>query len=59
VASQPTPGVLPSQLGTTSPNYLGRAADGAVRALYAELDELRVYERALSAAEVSELYRVR
>ncbi|MEI9952809.1 MAG: hypothetical protein WDO74_28500 [Pseudomonadota bacterium] len=50
---------LPSQLGATSPNYLGRAPDDSCLALYGEVDDLRIYDRALSAPLVALLYKVR
>jgi len=53
------PGVLPSQLGTTSPNYLGRLPDETSLALYGEIDDLRVYDRVLSATQVAALYKLR
>jgi hypothetical protein len=57
--SAPKPGVLPSGLGTTSPNYLGRSTDDSALALYGEIDDLRVYDRVLSATQVAALYKVR
>ena len=56
-ASSPT--VLPSQLGSTSPNYLGRGPDNTTPAIFGEIDDLRIYDRALSAAQVALLYKVR
>ncbi|MEI9941054.1 MAG: LamG domain-containing protein [Pseudomonadota bacterium] len=59
VGTDPSPTVLPSQLGTTSPNYLGRAPDDTSLAFYGEIDDLRIYDRVLSAAQVAQLYKVR
>ncbi|HET9955244.1 MAG TPA: LamG domain-containing protein [Polyangiaceae bacterium] len=51
------PGVIASDLGATSTNWLGRTLDDAFIALYAEMDDLRIYDRVLSRAEISSLYR--
>jgi hypothetical protein len=59
VGSSPNPAALPSQLGTTSPNYLGRLPDDTSLAMFGEIDDLRIYDRALSAAQVALLYEVR
>ena len=59
VGSDPSPSVLPSQLGATSPNYLGRAPDDTSLALFGEIDDLRIYNRVLPAAQVALLYKVR
>jgi len=59
VGSTANPKVLPSQLGATSPNYLGRLPDDTSLALFGEVDDLRIYDRVLSAAQVALLYRVR
>lgn len=53
------PGVVPSALGATSPNWLGRTLNDEFIALYAEMDDLRVYDRVLTAAEIAQLYRLR
>ncbi len=55
-ASQEAPGVAPSDLGETSPNWLGRTQNDAFLGLYAEMDDLRIYDRALTASEIAELY---
>ncbi len=57
--SEASPGVLPSQLGTASPNYLGRLPDDSNLALYGEVDDLRVYDRVLSATQIASLYKLR
>ncbi|HEY3493151.1 MAG TPA: LamG domain-containing protein, partial [Polyangiaceae bacterium] len=51
-----SPEALPSDLGDTGPDYLGRSLDEAQIALYAEMDDLRVYARALDAGEVAQLF---
>ena len=59
VGSTANPKVLPSQLGASSTNFLGRSRDDDQPALFGEVDDLRVYDRALSAADVKQLYQVR
>ena len=59
VGSASKPSALPSQLGATSPNYLGRLPDDTSLALFGEFDDLRVYDRVLTAAQVALLYKVR
>jgi len=53
----------PADLGATSHNWLGRsqfsATSGSNPCLDGALDDLRVYKRALSAAEISALFAVR
>lgn len=46
----------PSSLGNTTQNWLGRSEYAADAYLQGELDNVRIYGRALSAAEVQELY---
>jgi hypothetical protein len=55
-ASLDAPGVAPSDLGRTEPDYLGRTLDDEEVALYAEIDDLRVYARALTSGEIAELF---
>jgi hypothetical protein len=52
-------GVVPSDLGETSTNWLGRTLGDAFIALYAELDDLRIYDRALTATEIVQLNQLR
>ena len=59
VGSQANPNALPSQLGATSRNYLGRARSDDTRGLFGEIDDLRIYDRVLTAAQVALLYKVR
>lgn len=59
VGSATRPNALPSDLGATTPNYLGRLPDDTGSALFGEVDDLRVYDRVLSAAQVAQLYKVR
>jgi hypothetical protein len=59
VGSKSNPNAAPSQLAAASTNYLGRARNADNRALFGELDELRIYDRALSALQVQQLYNVR
>ncbi|HKO50424.1 MAG TPA: LamG domain-containing protein [Polyangiaceae bacterium] len=59
VGSAASPKALPSQLGATLPNYLGRLPDDTSLALFGEIDDLRVYNRVLSTAQVALLYAVR
>jgi hypothetical protein len=44
--------VLPKDLGTTTQNWLGRSQFTTDAYLAGELDEFRIYNRALSEAEV-------
>lgn len=55
--SNAKPGVSPSELGVTTPNWLGKTLDDSFISLYAEIDELRVYNRSLSATDVGKLYQ--
>lgn len=57
--STAAPGVVPSELGVTSPDWLGRCLGDAFIAFYGEFDELRIYDRALSSSEVTGLYQLR
>jgi hypothetical protein len=59
VGSLANPKALPSQLGASSTNYLGRSPDDTKLAMFGEVDDLRIYDRALSAADVKALYKVR
>jgi hypothetical protein len=54
--SKASPGVLPSDLGATSPDWLGRTLNDAFIALYAEIDDLRIYNKVLKATEIAQLY---
>jgi Concanavalin A-like lectin/glucanases superfamily len=56
MGSKPSPGAIPSDLGATMPNWLGRSFNDVYPALYAEIDDLRIYDRALSLPEISVLY---
>ncbi|HUU18846.1 MAG TPA: LamG domain-containing protein [Sedimentisphaerales bacterium] len=51
VAEGPTP-LLPSDLGETTENYLGRSQFAADAYYFGSLDEFRIYNRALSEGEV-------
>ena len=53
------PAATPQDLGATSPNWLGRTLDDAYIAIYAELDDLRVYDKVLTDADVAQLYVLR
>jgi uncharacterized protein len=54
--AQQAPAVLrPSELGDTTNNFIGRSPFATDPYLDAELDEFRVYGRALSASEIAEL----
>lgn len=55
--SKASPGAVPSDLGATTPNWLGKTLDDAFISLYAEMDELRVYNRALSSSDIGKLYQ--
>lgn len=59
VASLANPKSLPSYLGANSINYLGRSRDDTKLAMFGEFDDLRIYDRVLSAADVMSLYKVR
>lgn len=54
--SKTSPGVLPSALGATTPDWLGRTLNDAFLALYAEIDDLRIYDRALTANEIAQIH---
>jgi uncharacterized protein len=49
----------PSMLGSTANNWLGRSQYAADPYFDGEIDELRIYGRALTAAEVTSLYQLR
>ena len=49
-------GVRPSDLGATSPDWLARTLDDAELALYGEIDELKLFDRALKASEIAAIY---
>ena len=51
VAEGPTP-LLPSDLGETTENFLGRSQFAADSYYFGSLDEFRIYDRALSVEEV-------
>jgi hypothetical protein len=51
VAEGPTP-LLPSDLGETTENYLGRSQFAVDAYYFGSLDEFRIYNRALSEGEV-------
>jgi hypothetical protein len=57
--AQSTPDALPSDLGATDPDWLGRTLNDAAITLYVEIDDLRIYNRVLSANEVAALYSAR
>jgi len=59
VGNNQSPSLLPSQLGSSSTNYLGRGPDDASPAFFGEIDDLRVYDRALSATQIALLYKLR
>jgi hypothetical protein len=49
----------PRDLGATANNWLGRSQFAVDPFFAGSLDELRLYDRALSAAEISSLYQLR
>jgi hypothetical protein len=51
VAEGPTP-LLPSDLGETTENFLGRSQFAADSYYFGSLDEFRIYDRALSVEEI-------
>jgi len=51
-----TKGVKPSDLGSTSSNWLGRNFDDSGSRLFAEIDELRIFGRSLSPSEIAQLH---
>jgi len=59
LGSMQAPAVLPSQLGASSTNYLGRSRDDSKLAMFGEFDDLRIYDRVLSAADVKSLNQFR
>jgi hypothetical protein len=50
------PSVVPSDFGATSTNWLGRTMKDSSIALYAEIDDLRIYSRVLTVQEIASLY---
>jgi hypothetical protein len=44
--------VLPRDLGNTTQNWIGRSQYAADAYLFGSIDDFRIYNRALSAAEV-------
>ncbi len=56
VAQNPATTLHPSSLGATTQNWIGRSQYVANPYLTGKVDEFRIYERALSAPEVLELY---
>ena len=50
--------LAPADLGTTLRNYVGRSAYDTDPYYYGSVDELRVYDCALNAAQVASLYQV-
>ncbi len=56
VAQNATMTLSPMSLGTTTQNWLGRSQFAVDPYLSAQLDNFRIYDRALSAAEVQELH---
>jgi hypothetical protein len=48
--------LTPSSLGNTTQNWLGRSEYAADPYLQGQLDNVRIYSRALTAAEVQQLY---
>ncbi len=48
--------LTPSSLGSTTQNWLGRSEYAADAYLQGQLDNVRIYSRALTAAEVQQLY---
>lgn len=57
VGQKATPGVVPSDLGATTPNWLGRCLNDVFVAFYGQFDDLRIYDRALSPTEITALYQ--
>ena len=56
IAGEPALTVRPSNLGSTSQNWIGRSQYSGDPFLNAAIDSFRVYSRALSAAEVADLF---
>jgi hypothetical protein len=48
----------PSSLGSTTQNWIGRSQYGSDAFLDGQVDEFRIYNRALSAAEVLALFQI-
>ncbi|MFZ0034624.1 MAG: LamG-like jellyroll fold domain-containing protein [Sedimentisphaerales bacterium] len=48
----------PSDLGNTTNNWLARSQYSADPCLYAALDDVRIYDRALSATEIAQLVNI-
>jgi hypothetical protein len=55
-SSKPSPTAVPSDLGDTTPNLLGRSLNDVYPTLYAEVDDLRIYDKVLTAAEIALLF---
>ncbi len=58
IGTQTSPGVLPSDLSATAPNWLGRAFNDAAPLMYASLDDLRIYDRVLPLLYIQNLYNM-
>ena len=58
IGTQATPGVLPSDLSATAPNWLGRTFNDAAPLMYATLDDLRIYDRVLPLLYIQSLYNM-
>jgi hypothetical protein len=56
-ASKATPSVLPSGI-TASPNLMGKTFNDTSPAMYAHFDDLRIWNRVLTAAEIQGLFEM-
>jgi hypothetical protein len=54
--SKVSPTAIPSDLGATTPNWLGRSFNDVYPLLYAEGDDLRIYDKVLTAAEIALMF---
>jgi len=52
-------GQYPARLGNTANNWVGRAQDPTVPSFTGLVDDLRIYQRGLTAAEIVDLARIR
>jgi len=58
IGTQLSPGMIPSDLSLTAPNWLGRTYNDTSPALYAWIDDLRIYNYVLPPEYITGLYNM-
>jgi hypothetical protein len=58
IGTQLSPGMIPSDLSLTAPNWLGRTYNDTASALYAWIDDLRIYNYVLPPEYITGLYNM-